>query len=66
MLIFCETVSKCFLLVGMGFRADRPCLLKGLATIDKSLRYAAAYPQVVQKLNQAMEGAKRDRLGIFE
>ena len=24
----------------------------GLATIDKSLRYASAYPQVVQKLNQ--------------
>lgn len=40
--------------------------LEGLATIDKSSRYAQAYPQVVKKLQQAMEGAKRDRLGIFE
>lgn len=39
---------------------------EGLATLDKSLRYAGAYPQIVQKINQATEGAKQDRLGIFE
>lgn len=41
-------------------------LREGLATLDKSCRYAPAYPQVVKKLQQAVEGAKRDRLGIFE
>ncbi|WWD01433.1 hypothetical protein V866_008377 [Kwoniella sp. B9012] len=39
---------------------------EGLATIDKSVRYLNAYPQVKRKLEDAMEGAKRDRLGIFE
>ncbi|ORX39823.1 hypothetical protein BD324DRAFT_615122 [Kockovaella imperatae] len=39
---------------------------EGLATLDKSCRYLAAYPQVVEKLKQATEGAKADRLGIFE
>lgn len=53
---------------------------EGLATIDKSCRYLSAYPQVLQKLQAgelysrfmagltcaATEGAKADRLGIFE
>ncbi|KAL1405286.1 hypothetical protein Q8F55_008913 [Vanrija albida] len=39
---------------------------EGLATLDKSLRYLPAYPQIVAKINQATEGAKADRLGIFE
>lgn len=38
----------------------------GLATVDKSCRYLGAYPQVVKKIDQATEGAKADRLGIFE
>lgn len=55
----------------------------GLATLDKSCRYAGAYPQVVKKIEAgklavngfqmgkelttlATEGAKADRLGIFE
>lgn len=41
-------------------------LTAGLATLDKSCRYIAAYPQVVKKIDQACEGAKADRLGIFE
>ncbi|KAK8869858.1 hypothetical protein IAR55_000426 [Kwoniella newhampshirensis] len=39
---------------------------EGLATIDKSCKYLNAYPQVLRKLQDATEGAKRDRLGIFE
>lgn len=39
---------------------------EGLATLDKSLRYLGAYPAVVKKIEQATEGAKADRLGIFE
>ncbi|KAK1924792.1 transcription factor [Papiliotrema laurentii] len=39
---------------------------EGLATVDKSLRYLQSYPQVLQKLEAASDGAKRDRLGIFE
>ncbi|WVF72237.1 hypothetical protein IAT40_007049 [Kwoniella sp. CBS 6097] len=39
---------------------------EGLATIDKSCRYINSYPQVLRKLQDATEGAKRDRLGIFE
>ncbi|WVR05260.1 hypothetical protein IAU60_002272 [Kwoniella sp. DSM 27419] len=39
---------------------------EGLATVDKSCRYLSAYPQVLKKLEDATEGAKRDRLGIFE
>ncbi|WVQ78068.1 hypothetical protein IAT38_000149 [Cryptococcus sp. DSM 104549] len=39
---------------------------EGLATIDKSCRYLSAYPHIVKKLEDATEGAKRDRLGIFE
>lgn len=38
----------------------------GLATLDKTCRYLAAYPQIVRKIDQASEGAKADRLGIFE
>jgi staphylococcal nuclease domain-containing protein 1 len=41
-------------------------LMTGLATVDKSLRYLQSYPQVLQKLEAASDGAKRDRLGIFE
>lgn len=39
---------------------------EGLATVDKSCRYLAAYPQVLEKIDAATEGAKADRLGIFE
>ncbi|WRT67103.1 uncharacterized protein IL334_004069 [Kwoniella shivajii] len=39
---------------------------EGLATIDKSVRYLNSYSQVLGKLNDATEGAKKDRLGIFE
>lgn len=54
----------------------------GFATVDKSLRYISSYPQVLKKLEGGMsnlndavcilmlvtatEGAKNDRLGIFE
>jgi len=38
----------------------------GFATVDKTCKYASSYPQVLQKLQSATEGAKRDRLGIFE
>ena len=41
-------------------------MMVGLATVDKSCRYLAAYPQILEKLQSATEGAKRDRLGIFE
>ncbi|WWC90066.1 uncharacterized protein L201_004999 [Kwoniella dendrophila CBS 6074] len=39
---------------------------EGLATVDKSVRYINSYPQVKRKLDDATEGAKKDRLGIFE
>jgi staphylococcal nuclease domain-containing protein 1 len=39
----------------------------GLAMIDrKECRYLSAYPAVLGKLQEAIEGAKRDRLGMFE
>ncbi|KAG9221028.1 hypothetical protein CCMSSC00406_0002372 [Pleurotus cornucopiae] len=42
-------------------------LREGLATIDrKNCKYTAAYPQVVKSLQQAVNLAKRERLGIFE
>ncbi|BEI99776.1 hypothetical protein CcaverHIS631_0408190 [Cutaneotrichosporon cavernicola] len=39
---------------------------EGLAALDKGLRYLGAYPQIVKKIQQAAEGAKIDRLGMFE
>lgn len=40
---------------------------EGLATIDrKGCRYLQSYPQVLKKLQEALQEAKRDRLGIFE
>ncbi|RSH91298.1 hypothetical protein EHS25_009597 [Saitozyma podzolica] len=39
---------------------------EGLATVDKTCRYLSAYPQVIKKLEAASDGAKADRLGIFE
>ena len=40
---------------------------KGLATIDrKGCRYINAYPQVLKKLQQSINLAKRERLGMFE
>ncbi|CAD6585030.1 MAG: hypothetical protein TREMPRED_004014, partial [Tremellales sp. Tagirdzhanova-0007] len=39
---------------------------EGLATVDKSLRYISSYSQISRKLEAATEGAKMDRLGIFE
>ncbi|AFR93247.2 nuclease domain-containing protein 1 [Cryptococcus neoformans C23] len=39
---------------------------EGLATIDKSCKYLSSYPQIIRKLQDAGEGAKADRLGIFE
>ncbi|GJE95916.1 nuclease domain-containing protein [Phanerochaete sordida] len=42
-------------------------LREGLATLDrKGCRYLHAYPQVVKRMQEAVNGAKRDRLGIFE
>jgi staphylococcal nuclease domain-containing protein 1 len=42
-------------------------LREGLATIDrKNCRYLSSYPQVVQKLREAISVAKRDRQGMFE
>ncbi|KAH7913925.1 hypothetical protein BJ138DRAFT_1215342 [Hygrophoropsis aurantiaca] len=42
-------------------------LREGLAAIDrKDCRYLSVYPQVVKKLQEAVAGAKRDRLGMFE
>lgn len=41
-------------------------LREGLATIDKTCRYLNAYPQVLKTLQQATEGAKMDRLGMYE
>lgn len=40
---------------------------EGLASIDKKgCRYLSAYPAVVKKLQDALTGAKADRLGMFE
>lgn len=40
---------------------------EGLASIDKKgCRYAAAYPQVQKRLQDALAGAKAERLGMFE
>ncbi|KAF8503095.1 hypothetical protein JB92DRAFT_3084279 [Gautieria morchelliformis] len=42
-------------------------LREGYASLDrKNCKYSASYPQVVQKLQDAIAGAKRDRLGMFE
>ncbi|KAL1745690.1 hypothetical protein HDZ31DRAFT_62896 [Schizophyllum fasciatum] len=42
-------------------------LRDGLATIDrKGCRYINAYPQVLKKLQQSINLAKRERLGMFE
>jgi staphylococcal nuclease domain-containing protein 1 len=40
---------------------------EGLASIDrKGCKYLASYPQVQEKLQEAVAGAKRDRFGMFE
>ena len=40
---------------------------EGLASIDrKGCKYLKAYPQVHQKLRDAVQRAKRDRMGMFE
>ncbi|KAI0268661.1 transcription factor [Gloeopeniophorella convolvens] len=40
---------------------------EGLASVDrKGCKYLGAYPQVIKKLQDAVVGAKRDRLGMFE
>jgi staphylococcal nuclease domain-containing protein 1 len=42
-------------------------LREGVASIDrKGCKYLTAYPQVTQKLRQAVTEAKRERLGMFE
>lgn len=42
-------------------------LRDGLASIDhKGCKYFTAYPAVVRKLRDAIAGAKKDRLGMFE
>lgn len=42
-------------------------LREGYGSIDrKGCKYLAAYPPVVQKFQDAVAGAKRDRLGMFE
>ncbi|KIJ39936.1 hypothetical protein M422DRAFT_75809 [Sphaerobolus stellatus SS14] len=40
---------------------------EGYATIDKKgCKYLSSYPQVVKKLQQSLNEAKRERLGMFE
>lgn len=40
---------------------------EGLASIDrKGCRYLSSYPQVLKKLQEAVNQAKRDRAGMFE
>ena len=40
---------------------------EGLASIDrKGCRYLKAYPQMREKLREAVQVAKRDRAGMFE
>ena len=40
---------------------------EGLATVDrKGCKYLSVYPAVAKKLQEAVTGAKRDRLGMFE
>ena len=40
---------------------------EGYATIDKKgCRYLSSYPQVIKKLQQCLNDAKRERLGMFE
>ena len=42
-------------------------LREGYASLDrKNCKYFASYPLVVQKLQDAIAGAKHDRLGMFE
>ena len=42
-------------------------LREGVAAIDrKSCRYLTAYPQVVKRLQESVNAAKKDRLGMFE
>jgi staphylococcal nuclease domain-containing protein 1 len=39
----------------------------GLASVDrKGCKYLASYPQVLERLQQAVAVAKRDRCGMFE
>jgi staphylococcal nuclease domain-containing protein 1 len=42
-------------------------LREGVAVIDrKGCKYLSSYPAVVKKLQEAVAGAKKDRLGMFE
>jgi len=42
-------------------------LREGVALIDrKNCKYFSSYPVVVKKLQDAIAGAKMDRLGMFE
>lgn len=42
-------------------------LAEGLAQLDrKGCRYMSAYPKVVKKLQDSIQIAKRERLGMFE
>lgn len=42
-------------------------LREGLAAIDrKGCKYLGVYPTVLKKMQDAVAGAKRDRLGMFE
>ena len=42
-------------------------LREGLAAIDrKNCRYLTAYPQVFKRLQESVNAAKMDRLGMFE
>lgn len=39
----------------------------GVATIDrKNCRYISSYPQLAKKLQDSLNAAKRERLGMFE
>jgi staphylococcal nuclease domain-containing protein 1 len=42
-------------------------LREGVAAIDrKNCPYIASYPHVLKRLQDAISGAKKDRLGMFE
>jgi len=39
---------------------------EGLATVERKIKYASAYPDMLIKLQAASESAKKDRAGIYE
>lgn len=39
---------------------------EGFAIVERKLRYASAHPDVVKRLQEASQEAKRERAGIYE